>query len=140
MPTGILSPKEEIMKTVISILIALSFIFAAPAFAKKPSWAGKGKHSESQFKNHGKTMQSQAGDEIETTEENLENATEGKKIGKKGKKDHKTMKDEALEEGKPGLEKQGEKKSEQLQKELDKGSEKGQESRQKRKKWWKFGE
>lgn len=140
MLAGILSPKEEIMKTVISILIALSFIFAAPAFAKKPSWAGKGKHSESQFKNHGKAKHFQAGDEIETAEDNLENVKEGKKLGKKGKNGDKTMKDEALEEGKPGLEKQGEKKSGQLQKELDKGSEKGQESRQKRKKWWKFRE
>jgi hypothetical protein len=139
--------KEETMRVLMSALIALCFLAAAPAFAEKPDRAGKGKPA----KEHSKAIDSKTDDEVEEIKE------KGKaESGKRGEKAHDLGEKagEELEEAqkkmkgageietteKRGLEKQREKKAEQVQKELDKGSETGQEARQKRKKWWKFGE
>jgi hypothetical protein len=140
------------MKSLIGLLIAISFLVAAPAFAEKPDWAGKGKHAEGQLEEQGKAMDSETDDAVEEMKE------KGK--AKKGKKwkESRDLGEEAEEEleeadkklkgaghkkeqmGKEGFDKQREKKAGQVQKELDKGSERGQEARQKRKKWWKFWE
>ena len=125
------------MKALITTLIALVFLFTAPAFAGKSSGAGKGKHAKKQIKTHSRAMEAKADDKavkIRKTEQKRLKQTEEIKEEKQEKIKEKTKK------AKKGLEKQREKKSEQVQKELGKGSDKGQEARETRKKWWKFFE
>jgi len=134
------------MRALTSILIGLIFLATAPAFAEKPTWAGKKTSSQEQVKGHGKAMDPRTDDDVEEMKE--EEEAEGgkrwkKKVGQERGEAVETMTDaveKQEEKEKKGLEKQREKKAEQVQKELYKGSEKGQEARQKRKKWWRFWE
>ncbi len=137
------------MKTLITAILALSLIIAAPAFAKKPPWAGHGGRKKYQSENQDKTMMPPAMEENETAAENIKKGKKEKKEKKlhqkqqkhkKGKKEKKEKAEKQEKEQNKGLEKQRAMKAEQEQKELDKGSEQGQKSRQKRKKWWKFGQ
>jgi uncharacterized protein HemX len=114
------------MKALITTLIALVFLFTAPAFAKGPGGTGKGSQKREHIRTHRGVMGEKAGD----------------KAVKIRKMEQKRLKraEEKSKKAKKGLEKQREKKAEQVQKELGKGSEKGQEAREMRRKWWRFWE
>ncbi len=146
------SLKKGLVMKIKLVIVMISFLFSIPAFAAKPTWAGKGKPTMEQKQEHKSAMQEKkemdgddVGDEIKdkAMQEKKHKKDKMKKEKKhKEEKMQQEKKDMMVEEGgdKKGLEKQKAKKAEQEQKELGKGSEKGQESRQKRKKWYKFWE
>ncbi len=131
------------MKVLLSVIIALILMMAVPTFAKKPPWAGHGGRNRYQGHPQDKTMPLPAVEENETATENIKKGKKDKNLHKKQQKHKKAGEGEIEQQEKDlhkGLEKQRTMKEDQVQKDLDKGSEQGQESRQKRKKWWKFGQ
>ncbi len=136
--------KKGLVMKIKLLIVTIAFLLSIPAFAAKPSWAGKGKSNQEEHKQ----------DNINTMHETKEKKAMKDKVKKekkhkeeKVKKEKKDMmKEGSMDEGvvdedvKKGLEKQKVKKAGQEQKELGKGSEQGQESRGKRKKWYKFWE
>ena len=130
------------------LAVLITIVFAVPAFADKPEWAGKGKPSSEQLEAHKAKMQAKE-DELEKEQDDAKEGLGKQKDKMKGKKEKvkkekkdksdkvkKEKKDKSEKEN--GLEKQKTSKTEDAMKELDKGSNKGQEARSKRKKWWKF--
>lgn len=123
------------MKNKLFPLILIS-LFATPALAEKPEFAGKGKPTEEQLNAHKAAMEAK---------EDLDDDGQVKKerIKAKEKKQKQEMNETGeMKEGSEkmnAMEKQAAKKSEQNRNELGKGSEQGQESREANsKKWWKF--
>lgn len=117
------------------ILISL---FAAPALAEKPEFAGKGKPSEEQLKTHKAAMEAkeELDDDGEMKQEKIQ-ADKKQKIKDKEKKQMQEMKENSGQT--KAMEKQAVKKSEQTRNEPGKGSEQGQAAREENsKKWWKF--
>ena len=130
------------MKALITTLIALVFLFTAPAFAKGPGGTGKGSQKREHIRTHRGVIGEKASDKAvkirKMEQKRLKRAEE--KIKESGEiKEEKRLKEKS-KKAKKGLEKQREKKAEQVQKELGKGSEKGQEAREMRRKWWRFWE
>jgi len=75
------------MKTLITTLIALVFLFTAPAFAGKSGGAGKGEHAKKQIKTHSKAIEAKADDKVEKIKKRKhEQAKERKELGKGSEK------------------------------------------------------
>ena len=132
------------MKALITTLIALVFLFAAPAFAKGPGGAGKGVQNRERVREHVKTrsrvMEGEAGDKVEKIKKRKrEQAKERIKEAKEAKEDKQEKVKEKNKKAKKGLEKQREKKAEQVQKELGKGSEKVRKPAKREKNGGNFG-
>lgn len=126
------------MKNKLLPLILIS-LFATPALADKPEFAGKGKPSEQQLNTHKAAMEAKDDlddDEGQMKQEKIKQEKK-EKIKEKDKKHMQEMKEDGGQMD--AMEKQAAMKSEQNRNELGKGSEKGQESRETHsKKWWKF--
>lgn len=122
-------------------LLALSLIslFATPALAEKPEWAGKGKPTEEQLSTHKAAMEAKEDLDDDDGEMKKEKIKQEKKekIKEKEREQMQEMKENS--EQTRAMEKQANKKSEQTRNELGKGSETGQAAREENsKKWWKF--
>lgn len=126
------------MKNKLLPLILIS-LFATPALAEKPDFAGKGKPSEEQLKTHKSAMEAKEDMDDDDGEMKQEKIKQEKKekIKEQDREQMQEMKEGA--EQKKGMEKQDAKKPEQNRNELGKGSEQGQAAREENsKKWWKF--
>lgn len=125
------------MKNKLLPLILIS-LFATPALAEKPEFAGKGKPTEEQLKTHKAAME--AKDDLDDDGEMKQEKIKQEKKEKIKEQDREQMQE--MKEGseqKKAMEKQAAKKSEQNRNELGKGSEQGQAAREENsKKWWKF--
>lgn len=125
------------MKNKLLPLILIS-LFATPALAEKPDFAGKGKPTEEQLKTHKAAME--AKDDLDDDGEMKREKIKQEKKEKIKEQDREQMQEMKENSGQTkAMEKQAEKKSEQSRNELGKGSEQGQAAREENsKKWWKF--
>ncbi len=137
------------MRSRLLVVLCLASVFAVPAIAEKPEWAGKGKPTEEQKAAQKEAMKAKEDlddddrdddlDDEDLDEDDSDDDSEEAK-DKKEKKDKKNKKDKEAKAGNSdGPAELENKKADQERKELGKGSEKGQESREANsKKWWKF--
>ena len=122
------------MKRGLTIVVLVLFACASPAFAEKPSWAGKGKPTPEQKQVHKEKMTSKGDYSGEELRDVKLYVNDREKKAKESFGDQQVAGERQVK----GLEKQREKKALEEQKELGKSSEQGQDARQQRKKWWKF--
>lgn len=148
---------------ILSLIITLTLFISNATVAEKPEWAGKGKPTKEQLKNHKASMKAKEGVENENKKMGVESEkakNKKKKIKddkkksksiseqaknkkeKKEKKDKKDKKDKnMLAKQKGGKDKAAEMKAQAVKPEIkektnnDKSTEKAQEVR---KKWWQF--
>ena len=99
------------MRALISMLMGLIFLSTAPAFAEKPTWAGKKKPTHEQATGHGKAMGSRTDDDVEEMKE--EEKAQG---GKKWKKEVREERGEAEETITEAVQKKQEKEKKGLEK------------------------
>ncbi|MEN8178695.1 MAG: hypothetical protein ABFS39_08755 [Pseudomonadota bacterium] len=125
--------EENQMKTLVSSILILGLISAAPAFAEKPDWAGKGQATAEQAQAKGEAMQQKG-----------QGAMQQKKMQHKvqagqGEMQQQMQKKAQGGQGEMNQERHKKLEKKQVGKETGKGSAEGKSSGPKQeKKWWKF--